>query len=76
MLVKLINNKVPIKRLKFLDGNGLSIPVLTDAINDRKEHDKNDVNQIFLHQQIHDKIEECKGDENKSLLMPVIKFVE
>lgn len=78
MLIKLINNKVPIRRLKFLDRNGLSIPVLTDAINERKEHDKykNDINQIFLCQQIHDKIEECKGDENKSLLMPVIKFVK
>lgn len=78
ILVKLINNKIPIRRLKFLDRNGLSVPVLTDAINDRKEHDKykNDRNQIFIHKQIHDKIEECKGDENKSLLMSVIKFVE
>lgn len=78
ILVKLINNKVPIKRLKFLDSNGLSVPVLTEAINDRKERDKykNDVNQIFLRQQICDKIEECKGDENKSLLMPILKFMK
>lgn len=78
LLVKLIDNKVPIKRLKFLDRNGLSVPILTDAINERKEKEKlkNDVNQVFLSQQVCEKIEECKNEETRSLLMPIIKFIK
>lgn len=78
LLVKLIDGKVPIKRLKFLDRNGLSVPVLTDAINERNEREryKKDVNQLYLAQQIREKIEECQDDENCSLLMPMIKFIK
>ena len=78
LLVKLIDGKVPIKRLKFLDRNGLSVPVLTDAINEKNERERynKDVNQVYLSQQIREKIEECKDDENRSLLMPMIKFIK
>lgn len=76
LLVKLIDGKVPIRRLKFLDRSGLSIPVLTDAIFEKETNDKLkiDGNQDFLHEQVLEKIEECKNDENKSLLMPFIKL--
>ena len=78
LLVKLIDGKVPIKRLKFLDRNGLSVPVLTDAINEKNERERynKDVNQVYISQQIREKIEECKDDENRSLLMPMIKFIK
>lgn len=54
----------------------MSIPVITDAISEREMFDKLkiDGNQDFIHEQVLEKIEECKYDENKSLLMPTIKF--
>lgn len=74
LLVKLLDGKVPIRRLKFLDRSGLSIPVLTDAISEKETNDKlkSDENQNFIHEQVLEKIEECKDDENKSLLMPIL----
>lgn len=76
LLVKLIGGKVPIKRIKFLDRNGLSIPVLTDAIEDKERREKASKGdfQILLQEQINEKLEECKDDETKSLLMPFIKL--
>lgn len=74
LLVKLVGENTPIKRVKFLAKDEITVPVLTDARADREYHEKTskDVNQIYLSEQVSEKIEECKDDENKSLLMPII----
>lgn len=76
LLEKLVGKDFPIKRLKFLSRKGLSIPVLTDARKDRIEHDKmsNEINQLYISEQVSEIIEKCRDDEKKSLLMETIYF--
>ena len=71
LLTKLVGDDTPIKRLKFIARNGYSIPVLTDARNDRIARDKvkRDKFQKSLQEQINDILNSCKDDESKSLLM-------
>ena len=71
LLTKLVGDDTPIKRLKFIARNGYSIPVLTDARNDRIARDKvkKDKFQKSLQEQVNDILNSCKDDESKSLLM-------
>lgn len=74
LLTKLVGNNIPIKRLKFIARSGLSIPVLIDAREERKNRDKNknDKFQQSMQMQVNEIIERCKDDETKSLLMTYI----
>lgn len=74
LLTKLVGDDTPIKRLKFIARNGLSIPILIDAREDRERRSKmkKDNFQQSMQGQINEIIANCKADETKSLLMPHI----
>lgn len=80
LLEKLVNGKVPIKRIKFNpnERHNISIPVLTDAIEERNRNIKllSDAksNQQTIMEQALDKLKECGNDESASLLMPYLRL--
>lgn len=77
-IVRLVGEDVPIYALKFNDTNGKSIPVLDNALDLKKRYDDAVArkNYKLLTKQIDDKIEECKDDDKKSLLMQKILFYD
>lgn len=78
LLEKLINGKIPIKRIKFNHSSkhNISVPVLTDAIDERRRNLKllsdPKSNQQTIMEQVLEKLRECENDESASLLMPYL----